>query len=158
MCCDHGRHIRYPGRDSTLVIILPDTENSLVVRTDFSDQQAWEACRSAIETSAVEATGEAGTFVEFLDNPEYRDITVQQFLELLPEEDAGTYLMLADQQTMASDEYPILVLDLFEEGRGTTARVASSQLWEVVGNLDEANMDIQDYVDGADEDGVFRSF
>ncbi|MGF6885379.1 hypothetical protein ABIA39_004079 [Nocardia sp. GAS34] len=143
------------------MIIQRETQMSLVVRTDFSDQQAWEACRSAIEKSAVEAIGHPDNFVEFVDSPEYRDITVQQFLDELPEGDEDendTYVMLADQQTMTNADHPVLVLDLFDAGRGTTARVASSELWEVVGNLDNANMDVRDYADAAGEDGVFRNF
>ncbi len=156
-----GIQIYSPGRDTTLVIIQRETEMSLVVRTDFSAREAWEACRSAIEKSAVEAIGHPDTFVEFVDNPEYRDITVEEFLDQLPEGDEDendTYVMLADEQTMASEDHPILVLDLFDAGRGTTARVASSQLWEVVGNLDNANMDVRDYAEAADDDGVFRNF
>ena len=156
-----GIQIYSPGRETTLVIIQRETEMSLVVRTDFSDPEAWEACRSAIEKSAVEAIGHAEGFVEFVDNPEYRDITVDRFLAELPEGDEDendTYVMVADGRTMADEEYPILVLDLFADGRGTTARVAASRLWEVVANLDNANMDVRDYAGAADDDGVFRNF
>jgi hypothetical protein len=138
------------------MITVPASEVPLVIRTDFSDQEAWEACRSVIETPSTEGPS---AIVEFLDDPSYRDITVQQFLELgREEEDARTFLLLTDRQTLASDEYPILVLELAEEGRGRTFRVVADELWGVAANLDMANMDFEEFADAVDEDGVFRGF
>ncbi|WP_216892345.1 DUF6924 domain-containing protein [Nocardia alni] len=98
-------------------------------------------------------------FVEIIDDPVYRDVTVEQFLEL---EDADTaYVMLADRETMTGAEHPILFLDLFEEQPSPTVRVVSSELCDVVTNVDNANITIEDYARAAEEAGevgVFRGF
>nr|WP_157186189.1 hypothetical protein [Nocardia jiangxiensis] len=97
--------------------------------------------------------------VEILDDPDNCDITVEQLLAL--EETDHTFVMLADRETLASTEYPILFLDLFEDQRGATVRVASSELGEAVGNVDNGNITIEDYAAAAANAGdknVFRGF
>ncbi|WP_216893309.1 DUF6924 domain-containing protein [Nocardia alni] len=145
------------------MIALPETVKSLLIRTDFSDQQAWESCRSAIDASAMEASDVSiEEDVEILDDPENSDLTVEQLLALESLEDTDhTYVMLADRETMASAEHPILLLDLFEDQRGATVRVASCELGDVVGNVDNGNITIADYAKAAQHAGdgeVFRGF
>jgi hypothetical protein len=48
---------------------LPRTENPLVVRTDFSDEAAWEAICEAIQEPSAEDGFVA--YVDFLSDPEY---------------------------------------------------------------------------------------
>ncbi|MFF3566632.1 DUF6924 domain-containing protein [Nocardia jiangxiensis] len=142
------------------MFVLPETVKAVLIRTDFSDQQAWESCRSAIDASAMAAFDVSiEQDVEILDDPDNCDITVEQLLAL--EETDHTFVMLADRETLASTEYPILFLDLFEDQRGATVRVASSELGEAVGNVDNGNITIEDYAAAAANAGdknVFRGF
>ncbi|MBY8855152.1 hypothetical protein K7711_01540 [Nocardia sp. CA2R105] len=142
------------------MFVLPETVKAVLIRTDFSDQQAWESCRSAIDASAMAASDvNIEQDVEILDDPDNHDITVEQLLAL--EETDHTFVMLADRETLASTEYPILFLDLFEDQRGATVRVASSELGEAVGNVDNGNITIEDYAAAAAHAGdknVFRGF
>jgi hypothetical protein len=60
---------------------IPQTENALVLRTDFSNQAAWEEICAAIREPV-------GIFhflanIEFLDDAEYTDITKDQLLKLI---------------------------------------------------------------------------
>jgi len=56
---------------------IPKTKDALVLRTDFSDQAAWETIRGIIR----EPVGDFRAYVEFLDDSEYRDITKDQLLD-----------------------------------------------------------------------------
>ncbi len=145
------------------MFVLPETAKAVLIRTDFSDQQAWEACRSAIDASARAAFDVSiEQDVEILDDPTNRDITVEQLLALESLEDTDhTFVMLADRETMTSSEHPILFLDLFEDQRGATVRVAASELGEAIGNVDNGNITIEDYAAAAQHAGdgaVFRGF
>ncbi|WP_067674068.1 DUF6924 domain-containing protein [Nocardia miyunensis] len=145
------------------MFVLPETVKAVLIRTDFSDQQAWESCRSAIDASAMAAfDASIDQDVEILDDPANRDLTVERLLALESLEDTDhTFVMLADRETMASTEYPILFLDLFEDQRGATVRVVASELSEAIGNVDNGNITIADYAAAAEhagDKGVFRGF
>ncbi|MGW4825917.1 DUF6924 domain-containing protein [Streptomyces sp. NPDC004227] len=60
--------------------------------------------------------------------------------------------------TSFDKEYPILVLDLYEEGRGRSFRVNASELRSVGANLSIGNMDFGEFADAVDGDDVFRGF
>ena len=59
---------------------LPRSGQALVLRTDFSDQPAWEAIRSAITAPArVPGTSfEFFAYVSFVDDADYRDLDIGQ--------------------------------------------------------------------------------
>ncbi|MGW9033019.1 DUF6924 domain-containing protein [Streptomyces sp. NPDC055722] len=135
---------------------VPDREDPFVLRTYFGDHPAWEALQSAI----LGADPEGGrSSVGFVDDLAYRDLTAEQFTELMPQGDHDpTFLLLADERAMTDKEYPILVLDLFEEGRGQSFRVTASELWSIGANLSIGNIDFEEFADAVDGDGVFRRF
>ncbi|MQY19604.1 DUF6924 domain-containing protein [Nocardia macrotermitis] len=145
------------------MFVLPETVKAVLIRTDFSDQQAWEACRSAIDAAAMAAFDTSvDEDVEILDDPANRDLTADRLLALesLAETD-HTFVMLVDGETLSSTEYPVLFLDLFEDQRGATVRVVAAELSEAVGNVDNGNITIQDYAaaaENAGDKGVFRGF
>lgn len=57
---------------------LPLTENPLVLRTDFSNQAAWEAIRAVIQKPVGVFRFRAN--IEFLDDIGYENITQEQLL------------------------------------------------------------------------------
>jgi hypothetical protein len=132
---------------------LHKTEDSLVVRTDFSDASAWDAICSAIR----EPAGEFRAYVELLSDPEYDGLTPEQLRSLAPPGSDHTYLFIIDQIAITHPDHPILVLDLYEEP-GRTFRVVPSEMPSVENNLSLANMDFADFATSVDQDGVFRGF
>jgi hypothetical protein len=92
---------------------LPQSQAALVIRTDFSDHQAWEAIGAAI----LQLTEEGfGARVEFVDDAAYRGVTKEQLLDLVPEGDERPFfLMIVDEVTVRSPEHPVLVVDLRHE-------------------------------------------
>lgn len=144
---------------------LPEA-GTLLVRTDFTDDDAWDQVRD-------EATREYGpdgfrAYVEPVSDPEWADATWEAVKAASPVTEAGPrVLFIADSITLASPQHPILVVDLDDKILSVEEfpeiadrrpfRCTPSALWDVENNLNIANLDWEDYVDGAD-DGVYRGF
>jgi len=135
---------------------LPETEDALVLRTDFSDQDAWEDICTAIRPTDADGN-EPIAYVEFHDDPAYQGLSSQQLLALVPEDYGHSFLAVVDKAAIDSDEQPVLIIDLDEE-RGREFRVIASELHQIENNLSIANMDFAEFSDAADDDGIFRGF
>jgi hypothetical protein len=133
--------------------MLPNTRFSLVLRTDFSDDSAWEAICAAIQ----EPVGEFQAYVECLSDPEYDGLTLEELTDLVPQDFNHSFIFLVDRITLSHPERPILVLDLYDEP-GRTFRVIPSEMWGVENNLSLANMDFFEFADNVDSDRIFRGF
>ena len=134
---------------------IPETENDLVLRTDFSDDVAWEAVCEAI----TKPDGKYGfqAHVDFLSEREYEGISAEQLMSLVVEDSDHTFIFVVDQSTLSWPDHPILCVDLYDEP-GRVFRVIPSEMWAVENNLSLANMDFEEFADAVDEEGVFRGF
>ncbi|MET7574551.1 hypothetical protein ABZT04_39670 [Streptomyces sp. NPDC005492] len=133
---------------------FPCTSEALVVRTDFSADDAWDALRATLFSPSKEGFL---ANVAFVDNRRYEGLTPDQALDLIPAEYQHPLLVLADFIAVASAEQPLLVVDRRGE-RGRWIRVVTAELWSIENNLSGANMDFEEFVGAADDDGVFRGF
>jgi hypothetical protein len=149
------------------VTSLPQTSSTLLIRTDFSDQAAWQALRTAVTAPNED---EFLADLHFVDDPAYGDLTPEQIVALAPEHDR--LVILADKTALTAPGMPLLAVlrhreyDDGEEGEEEGAdrpaheelRVIAEELWSIENNISLANMDWEEFVDAADEDGVFRGF
>jgi hypothetical protein len=130
---------------------IPETENALVLRTDFSDHSAWDSVCAAIqEPSSLEGFQ---AYVDCISDPEYEGLTAEQ-LAAIPR-GSRSFAFIVDRLALTHPEHPILVVDLFHEP-GRTFRVIPSEMWSVENNLSISNMDFEDFAEAVDEDGIFR--
>ncbi|MBE1533654.1 DUF6924 domain-containing protein [Actinomadura algeriensis] len=126
----------------------------LVIRTDFSDQRAWEAVRAALGSS------------DYMEPPHskedrsYEGLSVEDVLARLPVGTRDPFIAVVDKTTIDSPEMPVMLVDLNEwRGQyGRTFRVVPRELPSIEVNLSLANMDFFEFADSADDDGVFRGF
>jgi hypothetical protein len=132
---------------------LPKTDNALVLRTDFSDDAAW----SSICTAIRQPVGQFQANLDFVSDPQYDGLTVQQLLTLVPQGSDRTFVFLVDRVALTHPDQPILVVDLCDEP-GRTFRVIPSEMWSIENNLSIANMDFAEFADSADQDAIFRGF
>ncbi len=132
---------------------LPETPNALVLRTDFSDDAAWDSLCAAIR----KPVGEFRAYVECTSDVDYEGIKPDQILALIRPGSYRSFIFIADATTFSHPEHPILVVDLYAEP-GRTFRVIPSEMWSVENNLSIANMDFAEFADAANPDGVFRGF
>ena len=133
---------------------LPETENSLLLRTDFSDDAAWAALCDAAQAQSEEGFQAR---LECISDRAYDGLTIDQLAALARTNDDLGYIFLADRVALTNPEQPILVVDLYDEP-GRTFRVIPREMWGVENNLSLANMDYSDFADNVDRDGVFRGF
>jgi len=131
---------------------LPPSDKALVIRTDFSNQAAWEAIKAII----ARPVDGFYAYVQYVDDPEYDRLSREQLLDLFRSYNQ-TYAMVVDDVTVSSPDYPILVVDMFEDS-GAEFRAIPSMIQSVENNLSIANMDFEEFAAAADETGVFRGF
>jgi hypothetical protein len=131
-----------------------DSELSLVVRTDFSDQAAWDWLRAEI----VKPVGIEGflAYVEFVDDRDYESATPEQLVAHFAR-DARPFVIVADSVAITHPEHLLLVLDLIGMP-GRTFRAPPGQIQGIENNLSIANMDFEDFASCTDDAGVFRGF
>jgi hypothetical protein len=132
---------------------IPTTESAQIIRTDFSDQTAWERI-----TAAMREPADPFIFnMEFLDDRERSGATVDQLLAALPEDYPHSFLVIADSVAMSQPDHPLLVVDLMEE-RGRHFRALAAHVPSIENNLSIANMGFEEFAGAVDESGVFRGF
>lgn len=132
---------------------IPQTEDSLVLRTDFSSEQAWDALCFELR----KPVGEFQAYVTFISDPENDGATIDDIVAALQEDAEHSFLFVVDAETFSHEENPILVLDLHHEP-GRSFRAIPRAVQSIENNLSIANMDFEDFADSVDEDGVFRGF
>jgi hypothetical protein len=137
----------------TLPDRLPDTKDALVLRTDFSDAAAWDAIRDTV----TNPTGEFRAYVEFVSDPHFDGVSVEQVQSLSARSAYRNYMFVVDHTALTHPDHPILVIDLIDEP-GRTFRVIPSEMWGVENNLSLSNMDFHEFAESADDDGIFRGF
>ena len=134
---------------------IPTTENTLVLRTDFSDEAAWESLCAAIQEPDEEFGFTAN--VDFISDPEYDGLTVEKLPSLFQEDPPQSFAFIIDHISLTHPDHPILVVDLQNEPC-RTFRVIPKEMWNVENNLSIANMDFDEFADAVDPEGVFRGF
>src|SRR5687767_9875772 len=108
---------------------LPQTPNPLVLRTDFSNQAAWEAIRSAIR----QPVGDFYAYVDFLEDVEYADMTKDQLMEAVSQNYAHSFIIVADRTTTSHPDYALLVVELYQ-GSGREFRAVPAQIQSIQNN------------------------
>lgn len=130
----------------------PEDLTSLVLRTDFGDEQVWEAVQMTIDASCEYP---CATYVSDLA---YADVDIQALLDAdanADDEDKVFYLFLADEITMTDAEHPLLAVDLADEP-GRTFWVLPRWYIDISANLCIANMDFDEFADAVDSSGTYR--
>lgn len=133
---------------------LPEPEDltSLVLRTDFSDDEAWEAVQTAI------AGSHAHRCATFVSDRAYAGVDIQTLIDAdssAEKDDKVVYVFLADAVTMADGEHPLLAVDLMDEP-GRNFRVPPRWFADVSANLCIANLDFDEFADAVDTSGTYR--
>lgn len=156
--------------------MIPNTNNSPLIRSDFSDDAVWQAIcsdlrkvdpvlRQALEmmkamnpkmSEHVEDHGLPPLFVDIIDDPQYAGATTEQLLELVPPNTNRSCMYIVDRITISNPDHPVLVVDLQQRGR--SFRAIPEEIQPIDNNLSIANMSWEEFADNVQQDGVFRGF
>jgi hypothetical protein len=134
----------------------PDDLTSLVLRTDFGDDEAWDVFRTALDAADdhVHAT--------YVSDPRFAGASVQDLVDeeaAAEEDDQIVHVFLADAQAMGDPAHPLLLaVDLSDDEPGRTFRLPARWFPDVSANLSIANMGFADFADATDGTGTFRGF
>lgn len=138
--------------DNRSVAPLPESHVSLLVRLDSRHGNSWDRLIRAVGTENQDGFR---AYVEFVDDPAWYGSSIDQLRAAVPDNGASV-LLAADQLTLSTDDFPVLVVDLIE-GR-PSFRCIASELWAVENNLNLSNMDWEEFATAVDVDGVYRGF
>lgn len=109
---------------------LPQTEHSVVLRTDYSDSVAWREICAEI----AEPNGEFRAYVTCVEEPDLVNATTDQLIARLKGNVRQSFLFVVDAETIANPEHPLLVVDLRREP-GRTFRVSPRAVSEFLGQI-----------------------
>src|SRR5579859_5226052 len=140
-----------------LKVLLPFTKDTPVIRTDFQDDASWKSICDLIRQPRNETEQDFYAYVDFIENPNFRDRSEQELLAMVPRDYWHTFLFIVDKAASQTPDFPVLVMDLSSEP-GRTFRAIPSEIQGIQNNLSIANMDFYEFADNADQDGVFRGF
>ncbi|MGA5195717.1 DUF6924 domain-containing protein [Streptomyces exfoliatus] len=132
----------------------PDDLTSLVLRTDFGDDSAWDAVRAALDVAGDHPHATYVSELRFAGR-EVRALVDEE--TAADEGDRIGEVFLADATTMNDPGHPLLAVDLSGEP-GRTFRVPARWFPDISANLSIANMDFAEYADAADGSGTFHGF
>lgn len=134
---------------------LPDYDWSLVIRTDFTDDAAWEHICRLLQAPQTSYGFQAS--VECISDRSCSGLQPENVAAALPPDSQRPFVFLVDAEAVRDPEHAVLVVDLLEAS-GRSFRVIPSEAWGVENNLRLANMDFADFADVTDDQGVFRGF
>jgi hypothetical protein len=151
-----------------------DGQDPWVIRTDFSDDAKWAAVQELIAAPQTYMGQEFYAYVQFVNDAKYSGVECNDLVHSLPDDYPGFLCFVADETTLNNDEHPILVVDFApnsvepEAYQRTpkqtpvtdikTFRAIPSTIQSIENNLSIANMDVEDFANSVDDDGVFRGF
>jgi hypothetical protein len=134
---------------------LPDTEDPIVLRTDFTDDQAWSRL-CALISSPIGRDGFQAN-VAFVDDPSFADMTPEALCASISGEQRHSFIVIADHRTFSESEQSLSVMDLIDEP-GRTFRALPTRIQSIENNLSIANMGFEELANAAECDGIFRGF
>jgi hypothetical protein len=136
---------------------LPRTTNPLVIRTEFGNRPAWESICQAVRAPVHEGEYTFKAYLDFLDDAEFRNLTVEELITRVPPEYKHSILFVVDEIAIAHPESAILFVDL-TENRDRYFRAIPSQIQGIENNLSISNMNFDELAKSVGADGIFRGF
>ena len=134
-------------------MVLPDTDDTPLIRTNFASDEAW---REVVKAATQPSEEGFRANLSLVDDRLFEGADTQALAELAKRTSRHALLVVADAVTMADPERTLLCISLF--GSGGSFRVIPRELWGVENNLSLANMDFEEFASARDADGVFRGF
>lgn len=134
------------------ILKLPDSEDVLILRTDFSSDRIWDDLCQSIAKSGSELDFQP--YVEYLNSKEYSGLN-PEFILNRDKNYKHHFIFVVDKITIEHPEHPILCMDLYDKP-GETFRVVPAEMWAVENNLSISNVDFEDFLNSIDEDGIYR--
>jgi hypothetical protein len=136
---------------------LPATGAALLVRTSFDDEDGWRALLDGL--GGVDEDGMIGADIDHeeidadrcpltalvVDDRAFEALRHDQVSALVPPGEETVLVALADADTFAGEERPLIAVDLYDTP-GQPAVLPCHEVGSLAANLEIANMDFSDFV------------
>ena len=127
---------------------LPRSDTSLLVRTDFASDDAWQ---QVIAEAQRENEDGFRAYLELVNDPAFDRLNWQAVKATVPvNENGASVLFIADGTTLTLPYHPILVVDLGISGK-SPFRCVAPELWGVENNLNISNMDWDEFANAVEQ-------
>lgn len=129
------------------VPLLPAGEDVPLVRTDFSDDAAWDdVVRRVTHQYEWEEPEPLWANVNPVDDKKYEGLTAETLARLVPDGADYSFFVMADAEAMTSPRRPLLVVSVDEDSEGETLRALPAAIVEMEINVNLlANVDWDDF-------------
>ncbi|MBB5035526.1 DUF6924 domain-containing protein [Prosthecobacter vanneervenii] len=134
---------------------LPETEHPIVLRSDFSDDQAWSRLCSLI-SSPIGRDGFLA-HVSFVEDPAFAGVNPEMLCSSMAVRSQHGFIIVADSITFSDSEQPLLVMDFLNEP-GRVFRALPTRIQAIENNLSIGNMGFEEFAEHVDASGIFRGF
>ncbi len=137
---------------------LPPSLSPLLIRADFADDAVWVSVRDVVlaETAGYRPD------LTVVEDPAFEG---QDFtrLDSQPPGYEARLVAVFDRQSTEHPAHPLLIVDFLAETDGDdfrpgSVRVAPAAVASVEANLSLANLDLADFANNLDAEGIFRGF
>lgn len=132
------------------VVALPRTHSTLVVRTDFSDDDAWRSVLAGVLKPVEDGFR---TDAEFLDDVAFSGLSTLQVLNRIPDDYENRLLVIVDDVTIGAPRHPVLIVDLIDEP-GRSLRAEPAAVESMVDSISCATLRFASFATYADADGI----
>ncbi len=131
---------------------FPNTKNTLLVRTDFSNDAKWkELCDSILNSYPAQFKAICPFF---LNDSSYEKLDLGLLKSLIPEDWNHSFLFIVDEKTMSHTSHPILCVNMFKSG--AIFRLTPKAMLDVDSNLSTVNVDFEDFMRDTDAEGIYH--
>jgi len=141
---------------------------ALIIRTDFSDEPAWQSL--CTELSRPWGDGDYEPVVHIVDDPAWSGAMAHDVVAAVSVDEDLSVVFLADRTTMGDRDHALLAVAVLTrdecesdeefEAYSGSVRAVPAGIHDIHANLSIGNLDFADVADaaGLDPAGVFRSF
>jgi hypothetical protein len=134
-----------------MTLPIPPDAQGLLIRTDFSDDAAWETFRKTLQRHLDDYRAS----MLFVSDRAHADLTPEGLARLAEGQEDLAIAFLVDEETLGDPEYPVIAVDLADEP-GQSFRVIAAEVFSVQTNVDLATTDFADFARAAGRGGVYR--
>jgi hypothetical protein len=142
-----------------------NTPNSLLLRTDFSDDSAWATLVEKLEADGLDLRG----LLEYVSDPSHNGFSTDDIARLFEADEAQGFVeeqgfvIVADFRTFTDELSTVMVVNLLDTTNyggndriGRKFRIPVEDVWDVVANIPIGNVTFDEFAEEYDEDGFRR--
>ncbi|MEV7130639.1 hypothetical protein [Streptomyces sp. NPDC093260] len=134
---------------------IEESAGPLLIRTSFGQPESWARLLQTLEGGS-----EHYESLTVIDNPLYTGSTPGRLQAQIARDDEdwpdSPFLLIADEQTLTSPEFPLLAVNNLPDEDDAPFRITLAAAGSFITNLELGNTSFGDWSRGAGTDGVYR--